>query len=188
MTVPATPAPVAGAGVRIRPAEPVDMAAVAAIYSHHVLNGLASFELAPPDTAEMTRRYRTVAALGLPYLVAETDGAVVGYAYAARYRERVAYRFTVEDSIYVAPDAGRRGIGHALLAELIDRCTALGYRQMVAVIGDSANVPSIGLHVRLGFRLVGVLPSVGFKFGRWVDSVLMSRALGDGDTSLPPSA
>jgi phosphinothricin acetyltransferase len=171
--------------LRLRPATPADMAAVAAIYAHHVLNGRASFELTAPDVAEMTRRFEAIAALGLPYLVAEADGAVLGYAYAARYRERAAYRFTVEDSIYVAPEAGRRGVGRTLLAELIERCTALGYRQMVAVIGDTANVPSIGLHVRLGFRLVGVFPAIGFKFGQWVDSVLMCRALGDGDRSPP---
>ena len=171
--------------VTLRPAVPADLAAVAAIYRHHVLHGVASFEIEPPDAAEIARRFAAIVAEGLPYLVAETDGTVIGYAYAARYRERPAYRFTVEDSIYVAPGAGGRGIGRALLAALIDRCGALGYRRMIAVIGDSANVASIGLHARLGFRVAGVLPSVGFKHGRWVDSVLMERALGKGDLAPP---
>jgi len=171
--------------ITLRPAVPADLAAVAAIYGHHVLHGVASFEIEPPDAAEIGRRFAAIVAKGLPYLVAETDGTVIGYAYAARYRERPAYRFTVEDSIYVAPGAGGRGIGRALLAALIDRCGALGYRRMIAVIGDSANVASIGLHARLGFRVAGVLPSVGFKHGRWVDSVLMERALGEGDLAPP---
>lgn len=171
--------------VALRPAESGDLAAVATIYAHHVLHGVASFEIEPPDAAELTRRHHAVVAAGLPYLVAEAGGSVIGYAYASRYRERPAYRFTVEDSIYVAPGAGRRGIGRALLGALIDRCGDLGYRRMVAVIGDSANIASIGLHARLGFRVAGVLPSVGFKHGRWVDSVMMERALGDGDLSPP---
>jgi phosphinothricin acetyltransferase len=171
--------------VALRPAAPADLAAVTGIYAHHVLHGVASFEIEPPDIAEIARRHGAIAAAGLPYLVAEAAGDVIGYAYAARYRERPAYRFTVEDSIYVAPGAGGRGIGRALLGALIDRCGALGYRRMIAVIGDSANVASIGLHARLGFRVAGVLPSVGFKHGRWVDSVLMERALGDGDLSPP---
>jgi L-amino acid N-acyltransferase YncA len=171
--------------VTLRDATPADMEAVAAIYSHHVRTGVASFEEVPPDAAEMARRYRLVVDAGLPYLVATRDGRVVGYAYAGRYRERTAYRYTVEDSVYVAEDATRLGIGRALLESLIARCTALGYRQMVAVIGDSANAASIGLHASLGFRAAGVLPSVGFKLGRWVDSVIMTRALGDGDQAPP---
>lgn len=171
----------------LRPAVPADMAAIAAIYAHQVLHGVASFEIEPPDAAEIGRRFTAIVAQNLPYLVAETDGTVIGYAYAARYRERPAYRYTVEDSIYVAPGAGGRGIGLALLGRLVERCAALGYRRMIAVIGDSANVASIGLHARLGFRVAGVLPSVGFKHGRWVDSVLMERALGDGDLK-PPAA
>ena len=171
--------------VTLRAAEENDFAAIAAIYAHHVLHGVASFEIDPPDAAEIARRHRAIAGAGLPYLVAEAGGSVIGYAYAARYRERPAYRFTVEDSIYVAPGAGGRGVGRALLGALIDRCGDLGYRRMIAVIGDSANVASIGLHARLGFRVAGVLPSVGFKHGRWVDSVLMERALGDGDLSPP---
>jgi len=169
----------------LRPAVPADMAAIAAIYAHHVLHGVASFEIEPPDAAEIGRRFGAIAARNLPCLVAETDGTVIGYAYAARYRERPAYRYTVEDSIYVAPGAGGRGIGRALLGALVERCAALGYRRMIAVIGDSANVSSIGLHARLGFRVAGVLPSVGFKHGRWVDSVLMERALGEGDLAPP---
>ncbi|GAA0569718.1 N-acetyltransferase family protein [Caenispirillum bisanense] len=171
----------------LRPATAADMAQVQAIYAHHVLTGIASFETEPPTVAEMERRRADIAGRGLPYLVA-TDGAggpVVGYAYAGLYRPRPAYRHTVEDSVYVAPGQGRRGIGRDLLAAVIARCEALGLRQMIAVIGDSGNAGSIGLHESLGFRRVGLLPSVGFKFGRWVDSVLMQRPLGDGDGSLP---
>ncbi|MPY69080.1 MAG: GNAT family N-acetyltransferase [Alphaproteobacteria bacterium] len=173
------------AQIRLREAVAGDMAQVAAIYAHHVRTGVASFEEVPPDGAEMARRHAAVTAAGMPYLVAEQDGRVVGYAYAARYRERTAYRYTVEDSVYVADGAARGGIGRTLLVALIERCTALGYRQMVAVIGDSANAGSIGLHASLGFRAAGVLPSVGFKLGRWVDSVIMTRALGEGDQAPP---
>jgi phosphinothricin acetyltransferase len=173
------------AQVRLREAVAGDMAQIAAIYAHHVRTGVASFEEVPPDGAEMARRHAAVTAAGMPYLVAERDGRVVGYAYAARYRERTAYRYTVEDSVYVADGAARGGIGRMLLVALIERCTALGYRQMVAVIGDSANAGSIGLHASLGFRAAGVLPSVGFKLGRWVDSVIMTRALGEGDQAPP---
>ncbi|WP_298725104.1 GNAT family N-acetyltransferase [uncultured Ferrovibrio sp.] len=169
----------------VRPSHESDIPAIAAIYGHHVLHGSASFEEVPPDAAEMARRRSEILAKGLPYLTAELDGKVVGYAYAGPYRTRIAYRFTLEDSIYVAPDAPRRGIGRALLSDLIARCAALGYRQMVAVIGDTCNTPSIGLHAALGFRVVGTLPSVGFKHGRWVDSVFMQRPLGPGDATLP---
>jgi L-amino acid N-acyltransferase YncA len=172
-------------GLTLRDARPEDMERIAAIYAHHVRSGVATFEEQPPDGREMARRYGLIAAAGLPYLVAERDGTVVGYAYAARYRERTAYRHTVEDSVYVAEDAMRGGVGRNLLEALIARCTALGYRQMVAVIGDSANAASIGLHASLGFRAAGVLPSVGFKLGRWVDSVIMTRALGAGDQEPP---
>jgi phosphinothricin acetyltransferase len=161
-----------------------DLPAVHAIYGHHVRHGLASFEEVPPDVAELARRRDEIVARGLPYLVVEHDGAVRAYAYAAPYRARSAYRFTVEDSVYVAPDATGRGLGRAALAELIRRCERLDLRQMIAVIGDSGNVASIKLHERLGFRPVGILSSVGFKFGRWVDSVLMQRSLGGG--ALPP--
>ncbi|HEX6958044.1 MAG TPA: GNAT family N-acetyltransferase [Ferrovibrio sp.] len=169
----------------VRPSTEDDIPAITAIYAHHVRHGLGSFEEVPPSEAEMAQRRRDVLAKGLPYLAAELDGRVAGYAYANLYRPRIAYRFTLEDSIYVAPDAPRRGIGRALLGDLLARSAALGYRQMVAVIGDTANLGSVGLHAALGFRVVGTLPSVGFKFGRWVDSVFMQRPLGPGDTTLP---
>lgn len=170
----------------IRPAEPGDLPAIQAIYAHHVLTGLASFEETPPDLAEMTRRFETLLAAGYPYLAAEdADGAVLGYAYAGPYRARPAYRFTVENSIYVRHDLGRRGLGRLLLPALIDAAAARNYRQMIAVIGDSANLASIGLHAAFGFAMIGRLPSIGFKFGRWVDSVLMQRSLGAGDTAPP---
>lgn len=172
----------------IRPAQPSDIPAIQAIYAHHVLHGIASFEEEPPDRAEMARRLADVLARGLPYLVAEDrpgSDTILGYAYAGPYRARPAYRFTLENSVYVLPGAGGRGIGSALLATLIERCAALGYRQMVAVIGDSDNAGSIRLHARHGFRMIGTLPAVGFKHGRWVDSVFMQRALGAGDETLP---
>jgi L-amino acid N-acyltransferase YncA len=163
-----------------------DIPVLAALYAHHVRFGLGSFEEEPPLAAEIARRRTEVLARLLPHLVAaDPAGTVLGFAYASPYRARSAYRFSVEDSIYVAPDAVRRGIGRALLAGLVARCTALGYRQMVAVIGDSANAASIGLHERLGFDRVGLLPTIGFKHGRWVDSVLMQRPLGSGSTTLP---
>jgi len=178
----------AAGSLTIRPAEDGDVPAIQAIYAHHVLHGIASFEEDPPDQAEIARRMADVRARGLPYLVAEDrpgSGAILGYAYAGTYRARPAYRFTLEDSVYVLPGKGGKGIGSALLGELIDRCAALGYRQMIAVIGDSANHGSIRLHARHGFREVGVLQSVGFKHGRWVDSVYMQRPLGAGDGTLP---
>ncbi len=160
-----------------------DIAAVSAIYRHAVLTGTASFEIEPPDEAEMTRRFDALTAGHHPYLVAALTGAVVGYAYAGPYRTRPAYRGTVENSVYVAPDQHRRGIGRALLAALIEAATGFGFRQMVAVIGDSANAGSIGLHAALGFTPVGTLRAVGWKHGRWLDTVLMQRALGAGDTT-----
>lgn len=169
----------------IRPSQPGDLPAICAIYAHHVSYGLATFEEEPPDVAELGRRRAELLARGLPHLVAELDGAVVGYAYAGPYRPRPAYRNTVEDSVYIAPERTGRGVGRALLSQLIDACEAAGYRQMVAVIGDSANTPSIGLHAALGFRQVGVFTSVGFKLRRWVDTVLMQRPLGPGDGELP---
>ena len=169
----------------VRNATIADLEAVQAIYAYHVRHGLASFEEIPPDLAEMEQRFRDITDRGLPYLVAELDGAARGYAYAGRYRTRPAYRYTLEDTVYVGPAHQGRGLGSALLAELVARCEGVGYRRMVAVIGDSANHASIRLHERLGFRTCGVIPSVGFKFGRWVDSVLMERPLGPGDTSLP---
>jgi L-amino acid N-acyltransferase YncA len=171
--------------VQVRAALPDDIPAIHAIYSHHVLNGLASFEEQPPSLAELRRRYDDVLSRQLPYVVADVDGAVAGYGYCAPYRTRSAYRFALEDSVYVRPDAHGRGIGRALLAELIRCCEALGYRQLVAVIGDSAHAASIGLHESLGFLRVGTLRAVGFKFGRWVDSVIMQRPLGTGDATKP---
>jgi L-amino acid N-acyltransferase YncA len=170
----------------IRDALDADLPAIAAIYAHHVRTGLGSFEEEPPAVEELARRRAEVLARRLPYLVAtEPRGGILGYAYASPYRSRTAYRYSVEDSIYVAAEAGRRGAGRALLSELIQRCTADGYRQMVAVIGDSGNLGSIGLHAGLGFRHIGLLPAIGFKFGRWVDSILMQRDLGPGATTLP---
>ena len=161
----------------VRPALEADLAAVAAIYREHVLNGSASFEIEPPDLAEMARRRAAILDAGLPYLVAEVEGAVAGYAYAGPYRPRPAYRFTVEDSVYLAPGMQGRGLGRALLGSLIALCREAGKRQMIAIIGDSANRASIGLHAALGFRHVGTLTDVGFKHGRWLDSVIMQLAL-----------
>jgi phosphinothricin acetyltransferase len=169
----------------IRPSRDEDVPTIAAIYAHHVLNGLASFEELPPEAAEIARRRADIVARGLPYLVAEADGKVLGYCYAGPFRPRVAYRYTLEDSIYIDPAAVGRGIGRVLLTELLARSEELGYRQMVAVIGGRETVASIRLHAALGFSEVGVLTGVGFKFGRWVDSVLMQRALGPG-TATPP--
>jgi phosphinothricin acetyltransferase len=150
-----------------------------------VLHGLASFEEEPPSSGELLRRYEDVTRRGLPYLVADVGGAIAGYGYCSLYRSRSAYRYTLEDSVYVRPGSEGRGVGGALLAELIRRCEAAGYRQLVAVIGDSANAASIGLHASQGFLHAGTLRSTGFKFGRWVDSVIMQRPLGPGDGSPP---
>jgi L-amino acid N-acyltransferase YncA len=171
--------------VFVRDAREADMAEVQAIYAHHVLHGLASFEERPPSVGEMVARRAAVVGLGLPYLVAEMDGRIVGYSYASSYRPRPAYRYTVEDSVYVQDGLAGRGIGRTLLALLIKRCERGPWRQMLAVIGDSANSGSIGLHAALGFTTVGKFDAVGFKFGRWVDSVVMQRPLGPGGTTLP---
>ncbi len=170
----------------VRDSKDGDLPAIAAIYGHHVIHGFGSFEEVPPGVEELAKRRLEILGKGLPYLVA-TDGAgtVLGYAYASPYRTRSAYRFTVEDSIYVAPEAARRGIGRTLLTALIERCTELGYRQMIAVIGDSGNQGSIGLHQSLGFARTALLPTIGFKRGRWVDCVMMQRALGPGAGALP---
>lgn len=184
---PASPS-MPGAGepaVTVRSAAEADMAAVQAIYAEAVLHGLASFEEVPPTLDDMLARRAGILALGLPWLAAELDGRVVGYAYATPHRARPAYRYTLEDSVYVADGMRGRGIGRALLAALIEACEAGPWRQMVAVIGDSANKGSIALHERVGFRMVGTLEAVGFKFGRWVDTVLMQRPLGEGGDSLP---
>ncbi len=171
----------------MREARAADLAAVQAIYAHHVLQGLASFEEQAPDLDEMRRRFDDIAARGLPYLVGCIGDAIAGYGYCAPYRARSAYRYVLEDSVYVDPAYQRRGVGRALLSALIERCTALGYRQLIAVIGDSAHAPSIGVHADAGFLRVGTLRSVGFKFGRWVDTVIMQRPLGAGDGSKPGS-
>jgi len=173
-------------GVVVREATAADLPTIQRIYAHHVLHGLASFEEAPPDVAEMRRRFDDIQARGLPFVVAGLDGGVQGYAYAGPYRQRSAYRYAVEDSVYVAPDAVGRGLGRAALTEVIRRADAAGFRQMIAVIGDSANLPSIRLHESLGFRHAGTLRGVGFKLGRWVDSVFMQMSLGQGD-GLPPA-
>lgn len=171
--------------MEVRPALPGDLPAIHSIYAHHVLHGLASFEEEPPPVEEIERRYRDVTGRGLPYLVVELGGVVAGYGYCAPYRARSAYRYALEDSVYVRHDMTGRGVGKRLLDELIARCAALGYRQVIAVIGDSANVASIGVHAACGFLRVGTLRSAGFKFGRWVDSVFMQRPLGPGDATKP---
>lgn len=171
--------------MRIRALEDDDLPAVQTIYAHHVATSLGTFETEPPDLNEMRTRHAGIVQAGLPYLIAELDGRILGYAYASPFRPRAAYRSTVEDSIYVAPAAVGGGIGQALLNALIERCTALGMRQMLAVIGDSQNAASIGAHHACGFAYVGVLTSVGRKFDRWVDVVIMQRALGEGDSATP---
>ncbi len=163
--------------MKIRHGEPHDIPEITGIYSHHVLHGSATFEIDPPDVAEMERRFGKILDGGYPWLIAECKGEITGYAYAGPYRTRPGYRYTVEDSVYVRPGGLRQGAGRLLLGALIEECAHRGFRQMIAVIGDSANSASIGLHLNFGFVLVGTLKSVGFKFGRWVDSVLMQREL-----------
>jgi phosphinothricin acetyltransferase len=172
----------------IRASSAADIPAITAIYAHWVTHGLASFEVDPPDPTEMARRRDAVLAAGFPYLVAEAPEGLLGYAYASAYRARPAYRFSVENSVYVAPGAGRRGIGLALMEEVIAQCTGAGFRQMVAVIGDSGNAASIALHKRAGFTTAGLLKAAGWKHGRWVDSVLMQRPLGAGAEAPPENA
>lgn len=169
----------------IRPSRDEDVAAIAAIYGHHVLHGLASFEEVPPPIEEIARRRAAILAHGLPYLVAERQGRVVGYCYAGPFRPRIGYRYTLEDSIYIDAAEVGRGVGRALLQPLLVRCTELGYRQMVAVIGGRETIASIRLHEAQGFTHMGILTAVGFKFGRWVDIIMMQRALGPGDSTLP---
>ncbi len=164
---------------------PTDIPAITDIYGHAVTHGTASFETSTPDAVEMARRQAVLLEGGYPYLVAEREGAVVGYAYAGVYRPRPAYRHSVENSIYVAPSAHRAGVGKALLTALIERCEALGFRLMIAVVGDSANAASIGLHRSCGFEDAGVLRNVGWKQGRWLDSVFMTRPLGTGAATPP---
>ena len=171
--------------LEIRAATAADLPFVTEIYDHAVRYGTATFELIPPDLAEMTRRFVALTDGGFPYLVASLEERVVGYAYAGAYRPRPAYRFTVENSVYLLPSIHRRGIGLQLLQRLIAECEPRGYRQMIAVIGDSANAGSIGVHTRCGFQMIGTHPNVGFKFGRWLDTVMMQRALGDGGATVP---
>ena len=171
--------------LEIRSTVEADLPAVTEIYEHAVLHGTATFELIPPDLADMTRRYRALVEGGYPYFVATLDGEVAGYAYAGAYRPRPAYRFTVENSIYLRPAIHRRGIGLRLLHRLIEECERRGYRQMIAVIGDSANAGSIGVHAACGFQMIGTHADVGLKFGRWLDTVMMQRALGAGATTVP---
>jgi phosphinothricin acetyltransferase len=170
----------------VRSSADADLPAITRIYAHAVLHGTASFELEPPDEAEMARRRRALLEADYPYLVAERDGAVLGYAYAGPYRPRAAYRSTVEDSVYVDPAAQGQGVGRTLLETLIGECVARDFRLMVAVIGDAASAASIGLHRSLGFDLLGSLDGIGHKHGRWLATVLMQRALGPG-TSMPPT-
>src|ERR1700733_5775874 len=169
----------------IRPATAADLPAITEIYDHAVRYGTATFELIPPDLTEMTRRFGALMDDGFPYLVAALEGRVVGYAYAGAYRPRPAYRFTLENSVYLQPGIHRRGIGLQLLQRLIVESESRGYRQMIAGIGDSANAGSIGVHTRCGFQMIGTHPSVGFKFGRWLDTVMMQLALGEGGNTLP---
>lgn len=169
----------------IRPAQPADIAEIQSIYAHHVLNGAGTFEEIPPPVEEVRRRYDGIVRSGWSYLVATDATGVIGYAYFSQMRERSAYRFTAEDSIYVRDDVRGQGVGKALVAKLLDEATAMGFRQMVAVIGDSDNVGSIGVHASLGFQRAGLLRATGFKFGRWVDTVLMQRGLGRGDSDIP---
>ena len=176
------------AALLIRPSADEDLPAIQAIYQHAVLHGTGTFETEPPDVAEMGRRRQEVLGRRLPWLVAESQGQVLGYAYANFFRPRLAYRFCVEDSIYLHPDSQGRGVGRLLLAELLARCEAAGARQMVAVIGDSNNAGSIGVHTAMGFQHTGVLNNSGWKFGRWLDVVMMQRQLGEGAQSNPEAA
>jgi len=171
--------------VIVRSVEDRDMGAVTSIYAHHVLHGKASFEEIAPAEEDMVKRKKTLCEGGYPYLVAERQGRIIGYTYAGPYRARPAYRNSVENSVYVSPDCAGGGVGAALLTALIAACTDTGYRQMIAIIGDSANEASIRLHARCGFRHVGTIENVGFKHGVWLDSVIMQRALGDGAETRP---
>ena len=176
-------APMHPSALLIRPSLPADLPAVTAIYAHHVTHGKGSFELEAPDLEEMSRRRTDVLAKGLPHLVASRGAEVLGFAYASAFRPRPAFRFMAEDSVYIHPDHVGQGLGRALLAELMRHCEALGIRQMLAVIGDSANAGSIGLHRSLGFEHTGILKASGWKHGQWLDTVFMQKALGAGDSS-----
>jgi phosphinothricin acetyltransferase len=170
---------------KIRASQPEDLGAITGIYAHHVLHGTGTFEIDPPSLADMTQRRADVLAKGLPHLVAEDQGEVIGFAYCNWFKPRPAYRFSAEDSIYLAPQAHRRGIGRALLEELARQAEAAGVRKLIAVIGDSANAGSVGVHGATGFTQVGILRSCGWKFDRWLDVVMMEKPLGAGDTSAP---
>ena len=171
--------------LEIRPAAVADLPFITEIYEHEVRFGTATFELVPPDLAEMTRRFHALTEGGFPYFVAVLDARVVGYAYAGAYRPRPAYRFTVENSVYLQPAIHRRGIGQQLLQRLIAECEVRGFRQVIAVIGDSANAASVGVHSRCGFQMIGTHPNVGLKFGRWLDTVMMQLSLGEGASTVP---
>ncbi len=173
--------------LEIRPAIVADLPFITDIYADAVRVGTATFELVPPELAEMTRRFQALTDGGFPYLAAVLEGRVAGYAYAGPYRPRPAYRFTVENSVYLRPAIHRRGVGLQLLQRLIVECEARGFRQMIAVIGDSANAASIGVHAACGFRMIGTHPNVGLKFGRWLDTVMMQRELGEGAGTVPKS-
>ena len=173
------------ADVNVRAAGPGDIAAITRIYASAVIHGTATFETEPPDEAEMARRHQTLQAKNYPYLVAESARTIAGFAYVGPYHARAAYRWSIEDSIYIASDFQRRGFGRQLLARLIADSEALGFRQMIGMIGDSVNTASIALHAACGFRFLGTLQSVGFKHGRWLDAVLMQRPLGRGDQTSP---
>lgn len=170
----------------IRPSREEDLPAITAIYAHHVLHGTGTFETDPPSAADMATRRADVLSKGLPYLVAEEAGSIVGFAYGNWFKPRPAYRYSVEDSIYLAPGAGGKGLGRALLSELLARCESAGIRKIMAIIGDSANAGSVGLHRALGFTQVGIVASCGWKFGAWRDIVIMQKTLGAGD-NLPPA-
>ena len=170
---------------RLRAAKAADLADIAALYAEEVRTGVATYEYTAPDEPEMAKRWQAIVSQGYPYLVAEVEGRFAGYAYVSGYRTREGYRWTVEDTVYVHPGFARRGVGRALLQRLIDECTTLGYRQMVAVVGDRSNLASIALHERLGFTTVGVFPGLGRKHGQWLDTVQMQRTLGFGNTCAP---
>ncbi len=169
----------------IRPSRDEDLPAITAIYAHHVLTGTGTFETEPPSVSDMTARRADVLGKGLPYLVAEQDGEIAGFAYGNWFKPRPAYRYSVEDSIYMAPNLQRKGLGRALLTELLARCEAVGVRKVMAIVGDSANAGSVGVHLALGFTQVGIIDSCGWKFGAWRDIVIMQKTLGLGDTQAP---
>jgi len=171
--------------ILIRPSRDEDVAAIADIYTHHVLNGTGTFETEPPSVADMTARRADVLSKGLPWLVAEVDGQVAGYVYGNWFKPRAAYRYSVEDSVYISPDHQGKGLGRALLAEFLARCEAAGVRKVMAVIGDSNNAGSVGLHTALGFEHVGTVQSCGWKFDRWLDIVFMQKSIGLGDSAPP---